>query len=33
MTDKPLRKPEFITIDKLSRGRSGYNIYAKVVKA
>ena len=33
MIEKPLRKPQFTTIDKLSRGRSGYNIYAKVIEA
>jgi ssDNA-binding replication factor A large subunit len=36
MTDqveKPaLRKPEFVKIKDLERGRSGYNVYVKVVK-
>ena len=32
-TDKPaLRKPEFVKIKDLERGRSGYNVYVKVVK-
>jgi hypothetical protein len=38
MTDKPsdktaLRKPEFLKIKDLERGRSGYNVYVKVTEA
>lgn len=34
MSDKPaLRKPEFIKVKDLERGRSGYNVYVKVVEA
>jgi hypothetical protein len=33
-SDKPtLRKPEFVKIKDLERGRSGYNVYVKVTEA
>lgn len=32
--DKPaLRKPEFVKIKDLEKGRSGYNVYVKVTEA
>ena len=33
-SDKPtLRKPEFVKIKDLEKGRSGYNVYVKVTEA
>eukprot|EP00178_Gracilaria_changii_P023635 TRINITY_DN71475_c0_g1_i1.p1 TRINITY_DN71475_c0_g1~~TRINITY_DN71475_c0_g1_i1.p1 ORF type:complete len:122 (+),score=17.72 TRINITY_DN71475_c0_g1_i1:19-384(+) len=33
MSDKQLRKPTFIKVKDLEQGRSGYNVYVKVIEA